>query len=100
MQRYEQMKRENDEMLLRTLTSHWPHDDSTQTSRANIALEIYGARATLCTVLNIWYDDVKRIEKAFEDVNGIQNMANTSSEKPVRERAPRRKRPVQQQFPF
>ena len=74
LRQYEELKRENDEHLLISLTNIYPHDEDTKTVRANIALEIYGCKFTLCHLLREWSDRHKEIEHTFSDLNIIPSV--------------------------
>lgn len=71
LKQYEVFKRENDECLLISLCNLFPHEEDTETVRANIALEIYGQKFTLAFILKEWTERHREIEKIYADVNGI-----------------------------
>ena len=71
LRQYEEFKRENDEHLLRSLINIYPHDEDTQTVRANIALEVYGCKFTMAHLFKDWSDRHKEIDSNFSDLNTI-----------------------------
>lgn len=71
LRQYETFKRENDEHLLISLNNLFPHEDSTDTVRANIALEIYGQKFTIAHLMREWTERHREVERIYSDVNGI-----------------------------
>lgn len=84
--KYETFKRENDEHLLQSLTNLFPHEDMTNTVRANIALEVYGQKYAVNHIMREWTDRIADIEATFADVSGVPD-AKLDDKKAIRKAA-------------
>lgn len=86
LKKYDAFKRENDEHLLISLTNLFPHDDCTDTVRANIALEIYGQKFTIAHLLKNWTERHKEIDKIYRDLNRVPDTSK-DNDKAIRKAA-------------